>query len=133
MRKKEEGTDVLNRFLRGKQAMPGDSAQPGPATREINVVQAVRTLAAGGVQLVDVRESNEWASGHIPGAVHIPLRDVGRRSAELDPGLPVITVCRSGRRSLIAVDELQTRGFANATSLAGGVIAWREAGQPIAR
>ena len=106
-------------------------ARPDGETPEVDVAEAARARAAGTAQLVDVREPDEWAEGRIPGAVHIPLGDLPARAGEVDPTRPVIAVCRSGRRSLAAADALLAAGFAEAASLAGGMIAWREAGQPV--
>ena len=76
------------------------------------------------VQVVDVREPNEWAEGHIAGAIHIPLGELGLRKEELDRDRAVVTVCRSGRRSLTAADALLASGFTQVASLAGGMNAW---------
>lgn len=80
-------------------------------------------------QIVDVRESNEVATGMIPGAIHIPLGLLPTRARELDRGRPVITVCRSGKRSARAAEELEAAGF-EAHTMAGGMIAWQAAGLP---
>ncbi len=93
----------------------------------------VALQAAGPVTIVDVREPDEWRGGHIAGAVHIPLGDLARRAGEVDASGPVVTVCRSGRRSLDAVRILQAAGAEDVKSMAGGMIAWQEAGRPIAR
>ena len=115
---------MLNRLLRA-------GTGTGATAPETDVVQTVRARAAGTTQIVDVREPDEWAAGHIPGALNIPLGDLGRRKSELDAARPVITVCRSGRRSLIAAEELLTGGFTDAASLAGGMVAWENAKQPV--
>ena len=94
-------------------------------TPEIDVAELDRLSEhPDGVQIVDVREPEEWAEGHIPGAIHIPLGDLAHRTGELDSGRPVVTICRSGRRSLTAVDTLTAAGFRQAASLAGGMIDW---------
>jgi rhodanese-related sulfurtransferase len=98
---------------------------------EITVAELVRGAVAPGAQLVDVREWEEWATGHIPGSVHLPMAEVAVRMGELDPARPVITVCRSGRRSLLSARELLRAGFPDVSSLAGGISAWVDAGQPV--
>lgn len=103
--------------------------KPDGETPEVDVAEAARAQAVG-AQIVDVREPEEWAEGRIPGATHIPLGDLPARAVELDPTRPVIAVCRSGRRSLDAAAELRGAGFA-AASMAGGTIAWEEAGWPL--
>jgi len=119
--------------IKGVGSMLNRSGQTNQETPEVNVAHTARARSTGAAQIVDVREPDEWADGRIPGAVHIPLGDLPRRRGELDPTRPVIAVCRSGRRSLTAAEDLLGNGFAGAASLAGGMIAWREAGQPVDR
>jgi rhodanese-related sulfurtransferase len=81
------------------------------------------------VQLIDVREPDEWEAGRIEGARHIPLGDLGDRLDEIDRGRLVVAVCRSGGRSSKVVDALRARGY-DAENLAGGMQAWERAGLP---
>lgn len=79
--------------------------------------------------LIDVREPDEWAAGHAPGALHIPLGDVPAHLDELpstDESLPV--VCRSGGRSSRAVQWLVQQGF-DVVNVEGGMRAWASAGK----
>lgn len=85
----------------------------------------------GDTQIVDVREADELADGMIPGARHIPLGDLGARLDELDRSRPVIAVCRSGRRSAAAADQLAAAGY-SAQTMVGGMLAWQSAGLPTA-
>lgn len=81
--------------------------------------------------MVDVREPDEWAAGHAPGALHIPLGEVPERLDELpetDEPLPV--VCRSGGRSLRAVQWLVQQGF-DVVNVDGGMRAWGSADKPL--
>lgn len=80
--------------------------------------------------IVDVREDKEVANGVIPGAVHIPLGQLGDRIGELDAGRPVITVCASGGRSARAAADLLIAGF-RADTMAGGMSDWTAEGRPI--
>lgn len=98
---------------------------------ETDVPQTATALLGGTTQIVDVRELDEWAEGHMPGIRHIPLGDLAGRLGELDPAVPVIAVCRSGKRSLTAADILIKGGFTDAKSMAGGMIAWSAAGEPV--
>ncbi len=100
---------------------------------ETDVAQTARARAEGTAQIVDVREPEEWAEGHIPGAVHIPLGDLAVRQGELDVTRPVIAVCRSGNRSLTAAEQLLRDGIPDVQSMAGGMKAWSAAGQPMER
>ena len=83
-------------------------------------------------QVLDVREDFEVAEGMIPGAVHIPMGELGARLAELDKERPVIVVCRSGNRSARAAEALNTAGF-TADTMGGGMLDWQEAGLPTTR
>ncbi len=77
--------------------------------------------------LLDVREDDEWQAGHIEGAQHIPLGQLGERLGELPSGRPIVAVCRSGSRSAAAVRGLKQKGY-DAANLEGGVTAWSRAG-----
>ena len=101
------------------------------ATPETTVDELVSNLESQPVQVVDVREPEEWISGVIPGSVRMPMGEVGERHHELDPAIPVVTVCHSGVRSLFSADELIAAGFRDVRSLSGGMVAWVEAGQPV--
>lgn len=84
-----------------------------------------------GVQVIDVREPDEWTAGHIDGAVHVPLNTLlAGGGAALDPARPAVLVCRSGARSELATLVLLTRGF-DAANLLGGMEAWAGAGLPV--
>ena len=101
------------------------------ATPETTVEELVMNLESRLVQVVDVREPDEWSSGVIPGSVRMPVGEVRERHYELDPAIPVVTVCHSGVRSLYGADELIAAGFTDVRSLTGGIVAWVEAGQPM--
>jgi len=82
-------------------------------------------MAAGNVRLIDVRTDVEVAEGAIPGAEHIALDRFDPAKLDLSDGREVVLYCRTGRRSAIA-------GGKPVEHLAGGIIAWDEAQQPIA-
>lgn len=82
------------------------------------------------VQVVDVREHDEWTAGHIAGARHIPLGQLGSRVGELDPQRPIAVVCRSGSRSSRAVAALVAAGLP-AQNVDGGMTAWARSGLPV--
>ncbi len=71
----------------------------------------LRELLARGGQRVDVRTASEFAAGHAPHTVNIPLDQLGGRVGELDKGRPVILCCASGSRSAMATSMLKARGF----------------------
>jgi rhodanese-related sulfurtransferase len=84
----------------------------------------------GRIQVVDVREDGEFASGHVPGAVSIPMGQLTNRLAEIDQTQPVYVICASGGRSAVTSDVLVQRGF-DAYSVVGGTRAWTKTGQPV--
>lgn len=84
-----------------------------------------------GAVLLDVREPEEWAVGHAPGAVHLPLGQIDQ-APELVDGKEVFAICRSGRRSLEATRHLKAVGI-EARNVAGGMQAWATAGLPVVR
>jgi rhodanese-related sulfurtransferase len=82
------------------------------------------------IRILDVREDDEWQAGHIEGAQHIPLGELGERVGELSKESRIVAVCRSGGRSGAAVRGLKQLGY-NAENLDGGVTAWSKAGLPL--
>lgn len=80
--------------------------------------------------VLDVREDHEWAEGHIPGAIHIPLGQLLERKDELDPQLQTLVVCHVGGRSVRATAYLVANGH-QAVNLDGGMVAWEDALRPI--
>ncbi|MDX6297428.1 MAG: hypothetical protein QOI51_1285 [Nocardioidaceae bacterium] len=83
-----------------------------------------------GLLVLDVREDDEWAAGHIAGASHIPMLDVPSRLGDIPTGLQVIVVCRVGSRSGQITGFLGAHGR-RALNLAGGMDAWQAAGRPM--
>jgi rhodanese-related sulfurtransferase len=81
------------------------------------------------VQLLDVREDDEWNAGHIEGATHIPLAQLPARLADLDRDRAVVTVCRSGGRAGRATEYLTQAGL-TAGTMNGGMTGWAKAGLP---
>ncbi len=75
------------------------------------------------IQVLDVREDDEWTAGRIDGAVHIPLGELERRVSELDRNRPVVTVCRSGGRAGKAAEFLSGAGL-KAEVMDGGMTQW---------
>lgn len=82
------------------------------------------------VRILDVREREEVAGGRIPGSLNIPLGQLLGRLDALMPGVPVVTVCQSGRRSHRAAEALAAAGFTVA-DLEGGMNAWAADGRPV--
>jgi hydroxyacylglutathione hydrolase len=106
------------------------SGRPLEQVTELTVESAVTQIASG-VAIVDVRSTSEWMSGHIPGAVHVPLGTLRDRSSELPRDRPVIVYCQTGGRSSIAVSTLLAAGLRQAANLRGGLAAWSDAGNRV--
>ncbi len=94
------------------------------------VPQVPAAEVPAGAFLLDVREDEEWDAGHAPGAVHIPLGDLGARYTELDRDRPLYVICRSGNRSARAAHALAEAGW-DASNVADGMIGWQTAGLPM--
>ena len=99
--------------------------------KEISLQEA-STLRDQGAFVLDVREPDEWAQFHIPGATLIPLGDLSERLNEIPTDQTIVVVCRSGNRSQSGRDILLNAGFINVTSMTGGVTEWQAQGLPIA-
>jgi len=78
--------------------------------------------------LLDVREPDEWAAGHVEGATHVPMGEVPIRVGELPAAAPLYVICRSGKRSGEVVLWLAEQGI-DSVNVAGGMQAWAAAGR----
>ena len=86
------------------------------------------------IQLLDVRELDEWERGHIPGSVHVPYHDIHGLPDGIDPDRPVAALCGSGQRSAVAASLIKRYGVADVIHVVeGGVPRWRREGWPIER
>jgi len=103
-----------------------DSFQP------ISRAELLQRSRAGTVTVLDVRPPDEFALGHLPGAINIPLSEIEARLADLDPGQEIVAYCRGPYciLSYQAVAKLRARGF-NARRLQDGLPQWRAAGLPV--
>jgi rhodanese-related sulfurtransferase len=112
-------------------ARPPSSASEHPLADpdlEVAPQDVARRLQAGEVQIIDVREPHEWDAGRIAGPVrHIPMDQLTAQAATIDRDTPVVFQCRVGGRSLMAAQAFRQAGF-DAYSLAGGLLAWSDAG-----
>ena len=80
-----------------------------------------------GIMLLDVRTDKEFKQGHIPGAVHIPLDEVGNKAKKLRKDKEFVVYCQNGNRSIWAIKRLMGMGFSNLHNLKGGYHAWKRA------
>lgn len=99
--------------------------------REVSPAEACR-LQREGALLIDVREGDEFATGHACGAIHLSRGVLELRIEGLvpDPATPILCCCGGGSRSALAADSLQNMGYTNVASVAGGLRAWKQAGLP---
>ena len=98
----------------------------------MNEVTVTALAALVDPTVVDVRESFEFAAGHVPGARNIPLGELTARHSEVPKGQPVYVICLSGGRSVQATQYLDAVGH-HAINVAGGTAAWQSARFPIER
>jgi len=99
---------------------------------EITATELKQRLDNGDdIQIVDVREDNEYAYARIPNSKHIPLGQVLNRVDEIDPNRETVVHCKMGGRSARAIDALQRSGFAGKlVNLKGGILAWSDEVDP---
>lgn len=101
------------------------------AVREITPAEAQVQVSKAYSQFVDVRTPEEYASGHAPRAINIPLDTLDANLDRLERNEPIYFICESGNRSKKAADKLKEAGFNNVASVQGGTAAWKAAGLPV--
>ena len=101
---------------------------PSSSSAGLSPQELAAALAAGGCQLVDVREPVEHAEAHVASARLIPLGQIEARCGEIDPHKPVVVMCHAGKRGQTAADKLRQLGFNDVRNLEGGLLAWKAAG-----
>jgi rhodanese-related sulfurtransferase len=112
-------------------ANPGATTTPPPAVvqQAVPLIEsgALRAMISSGVRfmLVDVRQPDEFAAGHIEGAMLLPLDTLEANLAKLPRNVKLVVYCRSGHRSAKAVTILMAHGYDRAVSLNGGFLAWQ--------
>lgn len=100
------------------------------AVLEIDVESFAERLAEG-AYVIDVREPDEYAAAHVPGALLVPLGSLAGRASDLPLDRTVFVICASGNRSLRGAAALAGAGI-EAVSVAGGTSGWIRAGRPVA-
>ena len=101
--------------------------------REVDPAEVSEHLG-NGVTLIDVRETEEWDRGHIPGAVHVPRGYLESRidGAVADRDAPVVLYCASGQRSALAANTLtELLGYCDVRSMTGGITLWKDRGYKV--
>lgn len=105
-----------------------DQVEPAVSVIDLTAAELAEKIATGNVRLIDVRTAEEVAAGIIPGAEHLPLDSFDPALLSGDDTREIVLYCRSGRRSGIAGQALSEHRGEPAQHLAGGILAWQEAG-----
>ena len=105
----------------------------GAGGAQLGTLEATRLMNQGTTLVLDVRDGEEFAAGHLPRARHIPLKELGKRVDEIAKfkNKPVLVTCKNGTRAGAACRLLKQSGFANVYQLRGGLAAWRQASLPL--
>ena len=109
------------------------AAGPGAGIPQVDAREAARLISEQDALVVDVRTEIEYASGRIPDAMHVSLRQLPDRIDRLEKykDRPIVVSCRTGSRSLSACAYLAENGFEEVYNLKGGLRAWARAKQSI--
>ena len=101
--------------------------------REVGTSEAVQLINRRDAVVLDVRDAQEYKSGHITNARHVPEKEIDARMKELEKfkGKPIIVSCGRGNRSMNVANRLRALGFNEAFSLRGGIAAWQQANMPL--
>lgn len=99
---------------------------------KLTLLQATQLINQGKTLIIDVRDSEQFAAGHLRDAKNIPLKDLPQRISELDKfkSKSVVVVCQTGTQSGKAETALKKAGFAEVYGLTGGIAAWQTQGLP---
>ncbi len=105
----------------------------GPIVEDVSLAELKQGLADGSIVLVDVREAIEWDAGHIKGALFNPLSAFDPQALPAgEAGKRIVLHCRSGKRSVTALDMAQSAGRSDVCAhFGGGMLAWLDAGEPV--
>jgi len=108
-------------------------SRPFRQTHEVGVNEAVQLINRREALVLDVRDTGDFAAGHIVGARHLSESQLADRLKELDKykSRPVVVVCKSGTRAPVVSGLLRKQGYAEAFALRGGILAWQQAGLPL--
>jgi rhodanese-related sulfurtransferase len=112
------------------------ATKPTAAAKKVSVEEFDKARKEKGAVVLDVRSPEEFAAGHVPDAVNVPVTGKGSGTFEktvgaIDKSKQVLVHCRSGVRSAKAVEKMSAMGFEHLVEMPGGWVAWNEAGKPI--
>ncbi len=111
---------------RGAADQPWAMLAASPSPREVDI--ATLATRSPDAVVLDVREPQEYALGHVPGALNLPQAELATRLAEVPADRPLLVICQAGGRSRRAAQFLVQTGFTGVASVAGGMGAWRAGG-----
>lgn len=97
----------------------------GPHVDSISTEEASSRLKSNSVVLIDCREPYEFAAGHVPGAVNLPLGSLPAAASKYGSEKEILVICQSGSRSVSGCKRLLKAGFRNVTNVRGGTGSWR--------
>jgi hydroxyacylglutathione hydrolase len=107
-----------------------DSGGTFARVAQVTAAGIAARVTSGDVAVIDVRNASEWAHGHLPGALHIPVGHLTRRLGEIPRDRPVVVQCQGGTRSAIAASVLLRCGMRDVINLRGGYDEWRREALP---
>ena len=99
----------------------------------VTVDEAKKMIDSGNVQVIDSRNPDEHAGGHVPGSINIPHLATLTRIADLDGSKEILFICKSGYRSALAAEFAASAGLDKLYNVEGGHDAWQAAGYPMER
>jgi rhodanese-related sulfurtransferase len=108
-------------------------SRPFRTSHEVGAMEAVQLINRRDALVLDVRDTGDYAAGHIANAKHVPEAQLAERMKELEKhrSRPILVVCRTGSRASSVSGMLRKKGFAEAFALRGGVAAWQQASLPL--
>jgi phage shock protein E len=115
-------------------ALACGAGSDAPAAGALAPEEVLSLVGADDAPLIlDTRTSEEFAAGHVPGALNIPYTEVGERVAEIEPyrDRGVVVYCEKGRRAEVAAEALEAAGFEDVRLLEGHMSGWRASGHPV--
>jgi rhodanese-related sulfurtransferase len=108
-------------------------SRPFRVSHEVGAIEAVQLINRRDALVLDVRETGDYAAGHIANAKHLPEAQLADRLKELEKfrARPIVVSCRTGTRAPSVSGMLRKKGFAEAFALRGGIAAWQQASLPL--
>lgn len=108
-------------------------SRPFRQSHEVGAFDAVQLINRRDAVVLDVRDTGDYAAGHITGARHMPESQLADRMKEFEKfkSRPIVVCCRTGTRAPVVSAMLRKQGFAEAFALRGGIAAWQQASLPL--